>query len=101
MTHAQIRKLYLSATKTIYDVPELWSSENFNLWHLAVEEMHANNGSYLFLMPIKTHVHVAYIFRKTGYSDNGRCYIRYLTKEESYTVPVSKSALQEVLILHE
>lgn len=100
LTYANMRKGFLShvgLTPLTHHIEQIAKQDDF--YNLCKEDMLRHNGSYLTIVNDYHTIHMAYIYKSSGYSDNGNYYIAYITPEERYDVPISKSALQEVVVL--
>lgn len=100
LTQATMRQRYLSQVcQTIYDHPECITQQNLNFWDWTHQEMINENGANLTVCYTNKTLHLAYVYHRKTYSDNGHYYLAYFTPEERYDMSISKEALREVLPL--
>ena len=100
LTQATMRQRYLSQVgKNIYDYPESCTQQNLNFWEWTRQEMLRENGANIAVCYTNKTLHLAYVYHRKTYSDNGHYYLAYFTPEERYDMSISKESLREVLPL--
>ena len=100
LTQSTMRHRYLSqVAKNIYDYPESCTQQNLNFWEWTRQEMLRENGANIAVCYTNKTLHLAYVYHRKAYSDNGHYYLAYFTPEERYDMSISKEALREVLPL--